>query len=149
GIIGTTWGMLRATVAEGEAVHEAGEKTTALNEKEAALATAKGNEIRATAAQKDAQENLKDALAAVDQMLTRVAQERLLYVPQMETIRRELLQDALTFYLKFLAKKSDDPLLRRGAALGYARVGRIQYFLGQYAAAEQANRTGIVTLEEL
>src|SRR5262249_4798809 len=97
GIIGTTWGMLRATVAEAEAVQEAGEKTTALNEKEAALATARANEIQAKTAEKDAQENLKDALAAVDQMLTRVAEERLLDVPQMEAVRRELLQDALKF----------------------------------------------------
>jgi tetratricopeptide (TPR) repeat protein len=149
GIIGTTWGMLRATVAEAEAVHEAGEKTTALNEKEAALATAKGNEIRATAAQNDAQENLKDALAAVDQMLTRVAQKRLVFVPQMEAIRRELLQDALKFYLKFLERKSDDPVIRRQAALAYCRVGGIQFFLGQYAEAEKAYRTGIGILEEL
>jgi serine/threonine protein kinase/tetratricopeptide (TPR) repeat protein len=149
GMIGTTWGMLRATVAEADAVHEAGEKTTALNEKEAALATAKGNEIRATAAQKAAQENLKDALAAVEQMLTRVAEERLLFVPQMEAIRRELLQDALNFYLKFLAKKSDDPVLRREAALGYLRVGRIQYFLGQYPEAEKAYRNALGVLEEL
>jgi hypothetical protein len=30
----------------------------------------------------------------VDQMLTRVAEERLFYVPQMEPIRRDLLLDA-------------------------------------------------------
>jgi serine/threonine protein kinase len=149
GIIGTTWSMLRATVAEAAAIHEAGEKTTALNEKEAALTTAKENEIRATVAQKEAQENLKDALAAVEQMLTRVAEERLLYVPQMEAIRRELLQDALKFYQKFREKKSDDPVIRREAALGYLRVARIQYFLGQYPEAETAYRNAIGSLEEL
>jgi tetratricopeptide (TPR) repeat protein len=142
GIIGTTWGMLRATSAEAAAILEAGEKTTALDEKEAALATA-------TAAQKDAQENLKDALAAVDQMLTRVAEERLLDVPQMEAVRQELLQDALKFYLKFLERKSDDPVIRREVALAYRRVGRIQDFLTQYAESEKAFRTGIGMLEEL
>jgi serine/threonine protein kinase/tetratricopeptide (TPR) repeat protein len=121
GIIGTTWGMLRATVAEAEAVHEA----------------------------KGAQENLKDALAAVEQMLTRVAEERLLFMPQMEAVRRELLQEALKFYLKFLEKKSDDPVLRREAALAYCRVGRIEHFLGQYAEAEKAYQTGIGMLQEL
>jgi serine/threonine protein kinase/tetratricopeptide (TPR) repeat protein len=149
GIIGTTWGMLRATVAEAEAVQEAGEKTTALDEKEAALATAMANEIRAKAAQKDAQENLKDAIAAVDQMLTRVGDQRLKFVPQMEPVRRELLQDALTFYLKFLEKKSDDPVIRREAAMGYLRVARIQYFLGQYPEAEKAYRNLIRALEDL
>ena len=62
-----------------------------MREKETALAAAEANEIRAKAAHKDAQENLKDALAAVDQMLTRVAEDKLRYVPQMEPIRRELL----------------------------------------------------------
>src|SRR5437870_5804688 len=87
GIIGTSWGMFRATFAEAEAVREAGEKTVALSEKtvalgekEAALATATTNEIQAKAAQKDAQENLKDALKAVEQMLTRVAEDKLVYV---------------------------------------------------------------------
>ena len=54
GIVGTTWGMIRATHAEAEAVREAGEKTVALSErtialgeKEAALATAKANAIEA------------------------------------------------------------------------------------------------------
>src|SRR5436305_14596097 len=52
GMIGTTWGMFRATFAEAEAVREAGEKTEALEEKtlalgekETALATAKANEL--------------------------------------------------------------------------------------------------------
>src|SRR5712692_932930 len=38
GIIGTTWGMLRARDAETAAVHETGQKEQALQEKEAALA---------------------------------------------------------------------------------------------------------------
>jgi serine/threonine-protein kinase len=115
----------------------------------ATLTESEANRIRARSAQKDAQENLIDALAAVDQMLTRVAEERLLHVPQMEGVRRELLQDAQKFYLKFLEKKSDDPVIRREAALAYRRVGKIQFFLGQYAEAEKAHRTGIGILEEL
>src|SRR5207248_257418 len=49
GVIGTTWGMIRATFAEVEAVREAGAKAVALREKETALATATANEIRAKA----------------------------------------------------------------------------------------------------
>lgn len=54
GIIGTSWGMFRATEAEADAKRKAGEKTVALREKtvalgekEAALATAKTNEREA------------------------------------------------------------------------------------------------------
>jgi serine/threonine protein kinase/WD40 repeat protein/tetratricopeptide (TPR) repeat protein len=44
GIIGTTWGMLRANRAEAEAVNEAVQKTQALVDKEAALEAARGSE---------------------------------------------------------------------------------------------------------
>jgi WD40 repeat protein/serine/threonine protein kinase len=46
-IVGTTWGMIRATHAEADAVREAGEKTVALGQKETALAAAKANELEA------------------------------------------------------------------------------------------------------
>ncbi len=44
GIIGTTWGMIRATNAEAEAVDEAGQKEHALKGKETALAAARQSE---------------------------------------------------------------------------------------------------------
>jgi tetratricopeptide (TPR) repeat protein/serine/threonine protein kinase len=149
GVIGTTWGMFRATEAEADAKREAGEKTVALSEKVAALATAKANETAAKLAQKDAQENLKDALAAVDQMLTRVAEDKLLYVPQMEPIRRDLLLDALKFYQKFLEKQSDDPVIRREALLAYRRVGRIHAQRGQFQDAVRAYRNAIEMFDKL
>jgi WD40 repeat protein len=55
GIIGTTWGMLRATDAEADALQEAGQKETALKEKEGALGAAQ-------ASARDAQEQLFLAL---------------------------------------------------------------------------------------
>jgi superkiller protein 3 len=126
-----------------------GEKTVALGEKETALEAAKTNELQAKAAQKDAQENLKDALAAVEQMLTRVAEDKLAYVPQMETIRRDLLLDALKFYQKFLEKQSDDPVIRREAALAYRRVGRIHHHLSQHKDAERAYRNAFLMFDKL
>jgi serine/threonine protein kinase/WD40 repeat protein len=55
GIVGTTWGMLRATDAEADALQEAGQKETALKEKEGALSAAQ-------ASARDAQEQLFLAL---------------------------------------------------------------------------------------
>src|SRR5216684_4200486 len=43
GIIGTTWGMLRATVAEADAVSETKQKERALGEKNEALTTSEAN----------------------------------------------------------------------------------------------------------
>ena len=68
GIVGTTWGMIRATRAEADAVREAGEKTAALGEKtvalgekETALATAKANALEAHKQETLAKENAKTA----------------------------------------------------------------------------------------
>src|SRR5262249_1186790 len=94
---------------------EASEKTRALE--------------AAQASEKEAVESLKGSLAAVDQMLTRVAEERLAGVPQMEPVRRDLLQDALNFYQKFLQKKGDDPGIRRETVQAYRRMAGIQRVL--------------------
>ncbi|MCI0357784.1 MAG: tetratricopeptide repeat protein, partial [Planctomycetaceae bacterium] len=137
------------TDAEADAVREAGEKTIALSERETALASAKANEIEAKAAQKDAQENLKDALAAVDQMLSRVAEHKLAYVPQTEPIRRDLMLDALRFYQKFLDKKSDDPVIRREVALAHRRLGAIHSRFGEQEKAEKSYHNAVEMLERL
>jgi serine/threonine protein kinase/tetratricopeptide (TPR) repeat protein len=133
GITGTTCGMLRAIKAEADAGRETAAKTRA-------LATATANETKAKAAQKAAQENLKEAVAAVDQMLMRVGQDRLLYVPQMETLRQELIQDAVDFYKRFLDKNSDDPLILRETAMANRRLAALYRELGQYAESEAAFR---------
>jgi tetratricopeptide (TPR) repeat protein len=103
----------------------------------------------ATEQRRQAQENLNDALAAVDQMLTRVSEDRLAYVPQMEPVRRELLQDALRFYQKFLATRADDPTIRRETALAYRRVGNLHFLLGDYDKSEEAYRKGFAMLDAL
>jgi hypothetical protein len=61
GMVGTTWGMIRATRAEASAVTEAGEKSAALREKEAALATAQTNELEAQRQEAFAKGNAKVA----------------------------------------------------------------------------------------
>src|SRR5262249_51315928 len=114
----------------------------ALEEKEAALKTARENEFQARAAQEDAQENLKDALAAVDQM-THVAEERLVFAPPLEPIRHDLLHKALAFYQRFLERQGDNPLITREAAFAYRRVGMIHLQLGRPQQAETAYCTAI------
>jgi eukaryotic-like serine/threonine-protein kinase len=119
GILGTTFGMLRARAAEAE-------KTEALTE---------------------AKMNLEDAMAAVDQFVTRLGDE-CWDVPHMEPILRELRQDALKFYQKFLARKSNDPVIRREAARCYWRMGKIYFHLGQGGDANEAYLKAIAMMEE-
>jgi len=107
---------------------------------------------RAEASQREALANLKTAdterrraeanygkaRGAVDQMLTRVGQERLSGVPQMEPVRRALLEDALRFYEGFLEEKSDDPTVRTETARAYCRVADICGTLGKLDEAHDA-----------
>ncbi len=142
-VVGTfvsTWQAIRATHAEGLA--EAQRQRAEASEHDA-----KTKEGLAQDARKEAVDSLKEALAAVDQMLTRVGQDRLDNVPQMEPVRRELLQDALKFYQRFLQKNRDDPIIGREAARAYQRLGEIQRNLGQYAESEQNYRIAFAMFE--
>ena len=53
--------------------------------------------------------NLRKAREAVDRMLTRVSEERLKDIPQVEPVQRALLEDALEFYRDFARQAHDDP----------------------------------------
>lgn len=67
---------------------------------------------RTEAALRKAENNYASALQAVEEMLQKVGHEDLKHVPQMESIRRELLERALAFYQRFLHEMPDDPTLR-------------------------------------
>jgi serine/threonine-protein kinase len=94
-----------------------------------------------------ADENFRQAREAVDQMLTEVAEVELADVPQMQPVRKRLLEKARGFYTGFLDQRRTDPLVRREAARAHLRLGAINQLLGDQVAAEQAFRAGIAILE--
>jgi serine/threonine protein kinase len=95
-----------------------------------------------------AEENLKKAREAVDQMLTRVA-EGMRDQPHMEKIRRALLEDALGFYQGFLQENSTDPLIRHETGLAYLRIASTRDQLGQYEDSRKAYHRGVGLFEKL
>jgi tetratricopeptide (TPR) repeat protein len=100
-------------------------------------------------ARQEAVANFRTACRAVDQMLTRVASDQLKFIPQMELVQREILQDALKFYQGLLEAKGDDRTLRQETALVCGRLGQAFERLGQNAEAEPIFRQAIALLEEL
>ncbi len=120
-----------------------------------AAAEALGRQIAVESAvkiadQKDkAENNYSYARLAVDEMLTRVARERLAHQPHMEKIRRDLLLSALNFYQWLRGYKGDDPNLRWETGRAYVRVGDIREALGERAEAEKSYRTALEYLEGL
>ena len=64
-------------------------------------------------------------------------------MPQMEQIRRQLLEDALEFHRGFLAEKSDEPAVIASAAEGHRRLGLLNRMLDRKVDAEKAYRGAI------
>ncbi|MBP3953758.1 serine/threonine protein kinase [Gemmata sp. G18] len=96
-----------------------------------------------------AEVNFNRAVEAVDRMLTHVGEDKLARVPQAESIRRDLLRDALRFYRQFLAERADDPVLRIETAHAYERVALILFELGPRDECEEVCRQALDLLEKL
>jgi tetratricopeptide (TPR) repeat protein len=89
-----------------------------------------------------AEANFTEARAATDE-LSALGHQRLAGVPQMEPVRRELLEKALAFHERFLAINGDRPGQRRQLGLAQLRVGEIQEQLGRQVQAEAAYRRAL------
>jgi hypothetical protein len=99
---------------------------------------AKNAETRAALAKARVQRDR--ALEAVDTMLLQVGGERLLEVPGMLAVRRDLLDDARRFYELFLAEADGDDELQRQTAGAALRLARVLGDLGQAGASLAAAR---------
>lgn len=90
------------------------------------------------------------AMRAVDAMLARVGGEALRSVPQMEPVRRSLLEDALAFYREFLSlAEGDDPEIRLEAARVRTKTAEVCVELGDLAGAEAHAREAVAELQSL
>ena len=127
GIAGTTIGLLEARAERDKAVAAKEKERLALSE---------------------ADENLQTARNAVDQMYTRAADE-MAEMPQLEQIRRTLLEDALKFYRGFQKKKSDDPAILYESALSHRRVGEIYALLGNLKKSLENHHQAVAILSTL
>jgi tetratricopeptide (TPR) repeat protein len=91
----------------------------------------------------------RQAREAADKLLTRVGFERLDGVPYMETVRRELLQDALRFYQDLARQEGDGPDVRAEVGHAWRRLGKIHSLLGDPVAAEESYREAVRVSERL
>lgn len=98
----------------------------------------RGARVRIEAQQARAEKNFNRALEAVQTMLTRLGQKKLENVPQVQTIRREIMEDALGFYRGFLEEKGSDPALREETARIQRTIGTLSLKLGLGKEAEAA-----------
>src|SRR5262249_37822739 len=91
----------------------------------------------------EAKANYVHALDAIDVFLKRAGSEKLAHVPQMERLRRDLLEEALRFYRQLLAEGHDDVFLRRETARAGTKLVQVELELGIGDAARAGIAAGI------
>lgn len=116
---------------------ERNEKAIALNERTAALSRAEAN--------------FDMVLAVIARMFDHVGNETIAEVPQMDQLRKDVLDDALGFYEKLLTENPDDKKVQFAAARAYNRVAlmEIEFSFGSRLKAIPPSEKAIAILDEL
>src|SRR5207244_13027532 len=82
-----------------------------------------------------AEENFRQARAAVDEYFTTVSENKLLEVPGLQPLRKDLLEAARKYYEGFLRQRDNDPSVRAEAAASSYRLALLDSLVGSRQAA--------------
>ncbi len=107
------------------------------------------SERRTRQALEEARSNLGVSLEAVGKFLAWLGDEGLATIPQVEPVRRGLLEDAVKLQKELLRKGGSDPLIRLKTAQLYAQAGQVYQRVGERAPAREAYRQALDLLEKL
>jgi eukaryotic-like serine/threonine-protein kinase len=103
---------------------------------------ARKNELQAlqqaTEGRQAAEAGFLQARTAVDDFFTRVSETKLLKVPGLQPLRKELLVDALHYYQDFLKTHGAEPGLQAETAATYFRIGIITAEIGKKSEAMES-----------
>jgi serine/threonine protein kinase len=89
------------------------------------------------AAREEADRGFREARRAVNDYFTQVSENKLLDVPGLQPLRKDLLESALKYYQKFLDERGGDPAIERDVALTWFRVARIEEEIERNADAQR------------
>lgn len=101
------------------------------------------------AAHEQAARGFREARQAVNDYFTQVSENKLLDVPGLQPLRKELLESALRYYQKFLDEHANDPDLAGDVALTWYRVGRIETEIDKNTKAQADLEKALALQEEL
>ncbi|REK18758.1 MAG: hypothetical protein DWQ37_02840, partial [Planctomycetota bacterium] len=156
GIFGSTWQAIRATraerLAETRLIAETKARTEADLAREAEADQRKQAEAQRAEAEKQraaAEANLQRAKEAVDKYFTLVSESKLLDVPGLQLLRKELLDSALDFYKTLSVERVDDPALLAELAVTYLRVAEIDHAVDRNDDAIEAVDQGLAVVDRL
>ena len=86
------------------------------------------------------EQNFRKAREAVDEYFTKVSESKLLNVPGLQPLRKELLESARKYYENFLSERGEDKAVRADAAKTWFRVGDLNTYVGSPQEAALAFR---------
>jgi eukaryotic-like serine/threonine-protein kinase len=119
------------------------------DQKERALEEARANHERAEERRREAYDNFKLALKAVDDCALKVAQDPRLRERDLLELRTDLLRSAVEFYRQFVAQRRDDPALQIELARACRRLGGLVSDMGNLEEAVTSFRQSVDILTEL
>ena len=132
GTVVSTWQAVRATRAERRAemarAAEADQRAIAEAARAAEAdqrAIAEIQRAQAEMQREQAELNLQKARATVDEYFTLVSESKLLDVPGLQPLRKDLLEAALRFHQGFAVERASDPAMLADVAASYLRVAVI------------------------
>jgi tetratricopeptide (TPR) repeat protein len=96
-----------------------------------------------------AEESFRQARKAVDDYFTTVSESKLLDVPGLQPLRKELLKRALNYYQGFIRQRGADRSVRAELAATYYRVARITEQIGSSENALAAHREALALYDDL
>jgi eukaryotic-like serine/threonine-protein kinase len=96
-----------------------------------------------------AEESFKQARQAVDDYFTTVSESKLLDVPGLQPLRKELLERALNYYQGFIRQRGNDRSIKAELAATYYRVARLTELIGSGQEALAAHRQALALYEGL
>ncbi len=100
-------------------------------------------------AKKAAAASFADATAVVARLLARATDPQLREAPQSDGARRALLQDALSFYDRFLQDRPTDPGLRAGRCNALLAISQVHLLLGETTHAASGAEEAVAEAEAL
>jgi serine/threonine protein kinase len=142
GMVGTTWGLVRAErsqqVAEEKEKEALAEKATALAERDA--------KDQALAAERQAR---AQAMSALQALTDDIVENQMARATHLTEENKEFLRKIIKQFEGFAAHTADDAESRAIRAAGYSRVGRMRHRLGEVKEAETAYTDALAILKQL
>jgi serine/threonine protein kinase len=100
-------------------------------------------------AHQQAEANFQRTRSAIDEYFTTVGQNKLLDVPGLQPLRKDLLEAAVRYYRALAHERSDDSSVRAGLAVAHFRLAEVNFEVDRNDDSIRELDAGLTLLEQL